>query len=175
MGQAKDIPAILLYYQANRSYLEPFEPRRPHNFYTAEFWQAALAARVKDFRAGHSLKLFLFELGHPQEVIGAINLNSIIRGVFYAATLGYSLAAPKQGQGYMTEAGICLIDYSFNHLNLHRIIATYMPHNQRSGNVLKRLGFEIEGQAKDYLFINGQWQDHVLTSLINPDWRLPGE
>ena len=71
----------------------------------------------------------------------------------------------------MTEAGRLLIHYAFEELNLHRIMASYIPHNQRSANVLKRLGFEIEGTAREYLFINGKWQDHVMTSLINPQWR----
>jgi ribosomal-protein-alanine N-acetyltransferase len=50
-------------------------------------------------------------------------------------------------------------------------MANYMPHNRRSGNVLKRLGFVVEGYARDYLMINGKWEDHIFTSLINPHWR----
>ena len=37
--------------------------------------------------------------------------------------------------------------------------------------LLRRLGFVVEGYARDYLFLNGQWRDHVMTSLTNPDWR----
>jgi ribosomal-protein-alanine N-acetyltransferase len=174
MGQPEDVPAILQYYKVNKAYLEPFEPQRPDNFYTPQFWEAALHAREKDFHTGSSIRLFIFEQEHPTAVIGTINLNNIIRGVFYAANLGYGLAAKQQGKGYMTEAGARLITYAFKELNLHRIMASYMPTNQRSANVLKRLGFEIEGTARDYLFINGKWQDHVMTSLINPHWRHPG-
>jgi len=171
MGQPEDIPAILHYYRSNKAYLEPFEPQRPDNFYSVHFWDAALHMREKDFHIGNSLRLFIFELEHPTEVIGTINLNNIIRGAFHAANLGYGLAATKQGQRFMTEAGRLLIHYAFEELNLHRIMASYIPHNQRSANVLKRLGFEIEGTAREYLFINGKWQDHVMTSLINPQWR----
>jgi ribosomal-protein-alanine N-acetyltransferase len=46
-----------------------------------------------------------------------------------------------------------------------------MPRNQRSGNLLKRLGFVVEGYARDYLLINDRWEDHILTSLTNPDWQ----
>jgi ribosomal-protein-alanine N-acetyltransferase len=42
-----------------------------------------------------------------------------------------------------------------------------MPENERSANLLKTLGFEREGYAKRYLLINGQWEDHVLSALIN--------
>jgi ribosomal-protein-alanine N-acetyltransferase len=71
----------------------------------------------------------------------------------------------------MTEALKVAINYVFIELNLHRIMAAYIPHNQRSGRLLKRLGFLVEGYARDYLMIDGQWQDHILTSLINPNWQ----
>ncbi|WP_415232094.1 hypothetical protein [Psychromonas sp.] len=38
----------------------------------------------------------------------------------------------------------------------------------RSEKLLVKLGFEKEGVAKSYLKIAGSWQDHVLTSKINP-------
>ena len=34
--------------------------------------------------------------------------------------------------------------------------------------VLEKLGFVREGLARDYLFIDGAWRDHVLTSLTHP-------
>jgi ribosomal-protein-alanine N-acetyltransferase len=173
LGTADDIAAILHYYRANRAYLEPFEPQRPSNFYTRSFWLSVLEAREKDFFAGHAVKLLMFLQDDPAEVIGTINLNTIVRGALHGATLGYGLSAQHQGNGYMTEAGQCLIDYAFGELNLHRLMANYMPHNHRSANVLKRLGFQIEGIARDFLFINGQWQDHVMTSLVNSNWQMP--
>jgi ribosomal-protein-alanine N-acetyltransferase len=50
------------------------------------------------------------------------------------------------------------------------VAASYMPRNARSGRVLERCGFRIEGTAISYLRIDGRWEDHVLTALINPDW-----
>jgi ribosomal-protein-alanine N-acetyltransferase len=132
-----------------------------------------LAARESDFYADQGVKLLIFLRAEPDQVIGTINLNTIVRGAFQAATLGYGLSAQHQGQGYMTEAGQRLMTYAFDQLKLHRVMANYMPHNHRSASVLKRLGFQIEGIARDYLFINGQWQDHVMTSLINPHWQAP--
>lgn len=171
LGEPEDVTSIIRYFTENRPYLEPFEPQRPHNFLTKQFWITELEARKQAARRLRSQNYFIFPKTNPDEVIGAINLNNMVWGPFQAATLGYSLAAAKQGNGYMTEAGQRLIRYGFEVLNLHRIMANYMPHNQRSANVLKRLGFVVEGTAKHYLFINGKWQDHVLTSLVNPDWR----
>lgn len=173
LGTNDDIAAILHYYRVNRAYLAPFEPQRPDSFYTRDFWKNVLALRATDFHTGYAVKLLMFLQAEPDQVIGTINLNTLVRGALHGATLGYGLSAQHQGQGYMTEAGQRLIAYAFDDLNLHRLMANYMPHNHRSANVLKRLGFAIEGIARDYLFINGQWQDHVLTSLINPSWQMP--
>jgi ribosomal-protein-alanine N-acetyltransferase len=97
------------------------------------------------------------------------NFTNVIRGIFHACFLGYKLDERSQGQGYMTEALTGAIDYMFAEQRLHRIQANYMPHNQRSAAVLRRLGFTVEGTARKYLFIGGEWRDHVLTSLTNPD------
>jgi ribosomal-protein-alanine N-acetyltransferase len=48
-------------------------------------------------------------------------------------------------------------------------MANYMPRNERSAKLLASLGFEREGYAKRYLQIAGQWEDHVLTALVDPD------
>jgi len=36
--------------------------------------------------------------------------------------------------------------------------------------VLRRLGFVPQGYARDYLRIDGEWRDHVLTALVNARW-----
>lgn len=53
-------------------------------------------------------------------------------------------------------------------LKLNRIMANYLPDNQRSAGLLARLGFAQEGLAKRYLKINGHWRDHVLTAKLSP-------
>jgi ribosomal-protein-alanine N-acetyltransferase len=94
-------------------------------------------------------------------------LTGIVHGVFQAGYIGYSIAKSYQGQGKMKQLCRYVIDFAFCELKLNRIMANYMPDNLRSEILLKSLGFEIEGTAKSYLRINGQWEDHILTSLLN--------
>jgi ribosomal-protein-alanine N-acetyltransferase len=102
------------------------------------------------------------------EVLGVCNYSNIVRGTFQSCHLGYATAEKHQSQGYMAEAINASLGYVFNELNLHRVMANYMPRNARSGDLLARLGFTVEGKASQYLQINGVWEDHVLTSRINP-------
>ena len=71
----------------------------------------------------------------------------------------------------MTEALSAAIDFMFTERNIHRVMANYIPVNEKSGKVLRRLGFTVEGYARDYLYLDGQWKDHILTSLTNEDWQ----
>jgi [ribosomal protein S5]-alanine N-acetyltransferase len=71
----------------------------------------------------------------------------------------------------MSEALKKGIEYMFEMVNLHRIMANYMPSNTKSDHLLRKLGFIIEGKASKYLLINNQWEDHILTSLTNENWK----
>ena len=78
----------------------------------------------------------------------------------------------------MKEKDLCqklwkqAIQYMFEKQKIHRIMANYMPSNEKSARLLSKLGFTIEGCAKDYLLVNGKWEDHKLTSLVNQQWNL---
>lgn len=173
LGGAADPPAIVRFYEDNREHLGPWEPIRAPEFYTPAYWAQRVALDRQEFAAGASLRLFVFRREVPDAVIGTVNFTSFIRGSGQMCNLGYALGEAHVGHGYMHEALEAAIRFVLEELNLHRIQANYMPHNARSGKVLERLGFVVEGRAKDFLMINGAWRDHVLTSLTNPAWRPP--
>jgi [ribosomal protein S5]-alanine N-acetyltransferase len=166
-----DVPALLRFFDENREHMAPWEPPRPSDFHTAEFWRTQVGRHRRAFETGSALMLFLFSREEPSEIIGQVSYTGIVRGPAEMCMVGYALAARAQGAGYMQEALQASLKYVFEELNLHRVMANFMPHNVRSNAVLRRLGFTVEGYARDYLYINGAWRDHVLTSLTNPDWR----
>ncbi|MFT4040021.1 MAG: GNAT family N-acetyltransferase [Thermomicrobiales bacterium] len=171
LAEPADAPELLAFHARNAAHLAPTSPQRPPGFLTLEHWERQIAQEQADFAAGRAVRLLLCPAGEPQRVIGGVNLNSISRGAAQYADLSYALDADAQGQGLITEATRAVIAYAFGPLNLHRVRACYLPTNERSGAVLRRLGFVIEGYARDYLLIDGRWQDQILTGLINPEWR----
>jgi len=58
-------------------------------------------------------------------------------------------------------------------VQLHRIQAAHLQENTRSAAVLARLGFEREGLARRYLYIDGAWRDHVINALLNDTLDAP--
>jgi [ribosomal protein S5]-alanine N-acetyltransferase len=167
MATMEDVPLIISYYSENKTFFTPFYPAWTDNFFTQDYWQLQVEVDLRGFRNGSSLRLCIFPKNNPNRVIGVINFSNFVRGVAQYCTVGYSLAQSYQGNGYMQEAMEAAIIYVFQHLYIHRIMANYMPHNRRSANLLKKLGFVVEGYARDYIMINGEWEDHILTSLIN--------
>lgn len=125
----------------------------------------------QEFEEGRSIRFLLISREDPEgEIIGFCNFSQIFKGSFQACYLGYQIDGSYEGKGLMSEAIQRALKYMFEEQNLHRIMANYMPSNTRSAKLLQNLGFIIEGMAKDYLLINGKWEDHVLTSLTNHQW-----
>ncbi len=106
--------------------------------------------------------------GGQGPVVGAAQLSNIVRGAMWGCTLGYALDHEHVGRGWMTEALRAVTEHAFVVLHLNRVMANYMPNNERSAAVLERVGFVREGLARGYLYIDGAWRDHVLTALRNP-------
>ena len=164
------------YVTENKEHLTQWEPIRTDEFYTSEFWKKELIKRHNDFYTGLGMNLGIFFRELPEgPIIGVCNFSNIMRGVFQACFLGYSIHYNYQGQGIMYEALNAAVEFMFTTFKLHRVMANYMPRNERSGKLLKKLGFLIEGYSRDYLKINGKWEDHILTAKIKSDEKSKNE
>lgn len=171
LPQPADAPEIVDYFERNREHLDPMDPTRPDGFHTVQFWQQRVAIYLDEFARDQSARMIVLPADQPQRVIGTVSLSAVQRGPLQAANLGYGIDRALQGRGLMHEALRATIGYAFGPLNLHRLFAGYIPTNDRSARVVRRLGFEVMGYCRDYLLINGKWQDHVLTTLVNPRWQ----
>jgi ribosomal-protein-alanine N-acetyltransferase len=159
----------------NERHLAPWNPLMTARDFDPALWREALDRQVEHFKSGTRYAFCIFDraTGDDGPLLGYVNFSEVVRGVFLACYMGYALDEQAQGLGYMTEACRAGIDYIFNAVRLHRLMANYMPNNRRSAAVLERLGFTIEGTARAYLYLAGKWQDHVLTSLTNPEPVVP--
>jgi ribosomal-protein-alanine N-acetyltransferase len=98
-----------------------------------------------------------------------VTVSGIIWGAFKSGYLGYKLDQSAVGRGLMREALAAVIRHLFETAGLHRVEANIMPRNQRSLQVVKSLGFVNEGLARDYLQINGVWEDHLHMVLLSKE------
>lgn len=156
------------YYQRNRAHFAPCCPLREPAFHGVEAWNQRSSELRQASLSGQALQFLLFRRDQArEEIIGDVNFTNIVRGVFQAGYLGYQLDREHVGRGFMQEALTASIAHVFGPFKLHRLMANYVPGNERSARLLRRLGFQVEGYARDYLFLEGVWKDHLLTSLTN--------
>lgn len=163
VGLAKE---VLAFYERNRAHLEPWEPSRELNFYTLAYQELLLEGHLKEFVRGKGLRFWLRSKADGN-LVGAVNLNQIIREPFLSCILGYKMDWAEVGKGLMTEAVGKVVDVGFNAAGLHRIEANVIPGNESSKKVLLKNGFCFEGLSHQYLMINGQWADHERYALLN--------
>ena len=155
-------------------HLDRWSPPPAPGFFGEAFWAERLAASVDEFHADRAVRFVmqarLAGRAPPDDapILGTINYTNIVRGAFHACHLGYQVARAHEGRGLMAEALRATNEFMFDVMRLHRIMANFRPENERSGRLLARLGFVREGLARDYLFIDGAWRDHVLTALTHP-------
>ena len=154
-------------------HLDRWSPPPAPGYFSEAFWGERLAIAVEEYRADRAVRFVLQAHGAPLdgEVLGTCNYTNIVRGAFQACHLGYQVARAHEGRGLMAEALRAANTFMFATVRLHRIMANFRPENARSRRLLERLGFVEEGFARDYLYIDGGWRDHVLTSLRHPDYR----
>ncbi len=166
-----DAPALLAYHLRNEERFARWEPDRAKDVAPYVRWAQW---RRTESAARQGLSLLALDRGVSDALVAVVNLYGLSSGAMHSGMLGYSLDGAYEGRGYAREAIAAMIAYAFDTLNLHRVTANYQPANERSGGLLRRLGFVVEGYARDMLYLRGTWRDHVLTSLINANWKPPG-
>ncbi|MFV8816514.1 GNAT family N-acetyltransferase [Haliea sp. E17] len=165
-----DAGQLSAFYQRNAQHLRRWEPLRDGQYHSEAAWQARVRERLSEQAAGHSAYFHSFDGGNGR-LIATCALTNIVRGPFQACNIGYAIDAGFEGRGLMKQLCRQVIDFAFGQLELNRIMANYMPDNQRSAALLASLGFRQEGRAEKYLLINGSWEDHILSSLLHPRHR----
>ncbi|MEW2579471.1 GNAT family N-acetyltransferase [Streptomyces syringium] len=116
---------------------------------------------------------FVIRVQETGAAAGMVNINSIIRGRYQGASLGYAAFAPSAGRGYMTEGLTVTLRHAFDDLRLHRLEANIQPANKASLALIQRLGFRYEGLSPAYLYIDGAWRDHERWSITAPSPWTP--
>lgn len=156
----------------SREFLAPWEPIWPADDLDRSAFKRRIERYETEYREGVAYPFYVCarETG---EILGGITLGQVRRGVTQSGTIGYWMGAPHAGLGHMTEAVGLLASWTFATLGLHRIEAACLPENVPSIRLLEKVGFSLEGHARSYLCIAGQWRDHLLWGLVAGDPLFP--
>jgi ribosomal-protein-alanine N-acetyltransferase len=71
----------------------------------------------------------------------------------------------------MTEAMSAILTFGFSELGLHRVEAVIDIENDRSKNLLLKLGFSYEGNLRQRYFLRGEFLDEYYYGLLKDEWQ----
>ena len=164
--QMNDFTAWTSLREASRAFLTPWEPTWPSDDLSRSAYRQRMRRYAEDQRTDQAYPFFVFRK-EDGALVGGLVLASIRRGVAQSGSLGSWVGLPYARRGYMTAALQALIPVAFDILRLHRLEAACIPTNVASIRLLEKTGFQREGYAREYLCINGSWQDHLLYARLN--------
>jgi [ribosomal protein S5]-alanine N-acetyltransferase len=159
--------------ETSREFLTPWEPTWPIDDLTRGAFRRRIKRYAEDLRSDQGYA-FLIVRYTDGALVGGLTLANIRRGVAQAGSIGYWIGLPYIRQGYMSAAVRAVIPFAFESLRLHRLEAACIPTNTGSVRLLEKTGFVREGYAREYLCINGTWQDHLLYGRLNDDPKSTG-
>ncbi len=108
------------------------------------------------------------------ELIGDVGIH-FIDSDNLQVEIGYTLSLQHQSKGYATEAIIGLINYLFNGLKKHRIIASVDPRNVKSIALLERIYMRKEAHFKKSFWVDNEWADDVVYAILKEEWTNQNE
>ncbi len=156
--------------EESRAFLSPWEPIWPADDVTRLAFRRRIRRYQREMRSGTGYPFFIFS-PDGETLLGGVTLGQIQRGVSQSGVLGYWMGERYAAKGFMTAAVRAVVSFSFDTLQLNRIDAACLPNNTASVRLLEKVGFSREGYARQYLCIDGRWQDHLLYGLVRNDPR----
>jgi RimJ/RimL family protein N-acetyltransferase len=75
------------------------------------------------------------------------------------------------GLGYGTEATELMVAHAFDRLRLHRVALTVFAFNERAIRSYRKVGFVLEGRAREAIWRDGRHWDELQMSILDSDWE----
>lgn len=157
----------------NEAWLERWEgapaqqpPLRWADRHTPGVFSTLLRTLRREARAGRALP---FAVTWQGRLAGQVNVSGVVRGAFDNGVLGYWVDGALAGRGITPTAVALVTDHLFDVVGLHRVEANIRPENTPSLRVVEKLGFRREGRHERYLYIDGDWRDHLSYALVRED------
>ena len=162
-GDAEELFALI---DANRAHLAAWMPFVGQTRGVADSLAFIRAAR-RQYDENRGMQ---FALVQGERIIGVAGFHAI-DWTRKSTSIGYWLAADRQGAGTMTTAVCALLDHAFERWQLSRVEIRAGVLNTRSRAIPQRLGFREEGVLRSAERIGTRVIDHVVYVMTAREWR----
>jgi ribosomal-protein-serine acetyltransferase len=159
------VDALFLLTDTNREHLRPWMPWVNSTITaqdTEDFIRSTINNNVNN--AGFTAGIFYYS-----QLCGVIGFHMPDWRVRHVS-MGYWLGKDFQGKGIMTKVCQCLINYAFDTWQMNRIEVRADVLNTRSRALAERIGFTQEGILRQIDYIDENYVDHVVYSILASEW-----
>ncbi|MCF1713307.1 GNAT family N-acetyltransferase [Flavihumibacter sp. RY-1] len=87
------------------------------------------------------------------------------------AEIGITISHLNQKKGYAKEVLIGILRFLFETKKIHRVFARVDTENTASVNLLKSIGFRLEGHFIENIFFNGKWGSEFQYAMLRREWN----
>ncbi len=119
----------------------------------------------QDIYESKQLRLMIVDKENEQS-LGMIDLFDF-NPQHQRAGIGILIDADFQQKGYAGDALNTLVQYCFSVLHLHQLYANITPDNTKSIQLFEKIGFQLTGEKKDWLLVDGAYKNELIFQLIH--------
>ena len=153
----------------NRVYLRRWLPWVDHCQSPADT-RSHIEITLRQAEEGTGLAMSIW---HQDHIVGVTGYHEILKDN-RIGHIGYWLGAEHAGKVLMTASVRALVDYGFRELGLNRQIIAAATGNLRSRALAERLGFPLEGIAREAEWLYDHFVDHAVYALLKEDQPVAG-
>ena len=84
--------------------------------------------------------------------------------------VGSDIHMKFRNMGYGKRTYRLILDYCFNHLNVHRVWLQVMETNEIALRVYRDLGFREEGRMRESIYREGKYHDYIVMSILRGEY-----
>lgn len=109
-------------------------------------------------------------LNEDDTLIGQMGVTGIDWVHRHGETFSFLRPGEFRNRGYGTEAKHLLLEYAFEHIDLHVLTSWVFEQNERSAGALAKQGYRPAGRLKADGIKGGVYYDDLVFDVLRADW-----
>lgn len=110
-------------------------------------------------------------LSPTNEVIGRISLTSQNPSI-NEWEIGWAVREADWGKGYAPEAARQILEFAFQNLHAHRVVAFCHAGNTKSAKVMEKIGMTREGYLRQTRWFKENWADEFVYAILESEFFM---
>ncbi|MBX7051340.1 MAG: GNAT family N-acetyltransferase [Flavobacteriales bacterium] len=163
---SKQYAADMLRLRSDQLVMEYIERPRPASEQEVCDWVDSMDQRIAE---NESIAWMIIQKSDAH-LVGTIGYWRMKKEHF-RAELGYMMFPEFWGQGLMSEAMRPVLQFAFDHMQMHSIEADINPENLASARILERNGFVREAFFRENFYWKGKFLNSAIYSLLKSDFQ----